>query len=528
MDNMTCDILIIGSGAAGLRAAIEARQANLEVLVISKSRPGKSTCTFFSGGAMAGSGLEMTIENHKAMTLSAGRGINQPELVDVLVEEAPLRLRELMEWGMSGRYHKGNLYADDQPPVWGREIIRCLTEKNRNAGTGFKSGLIAVDIRMEAGHGSLLCFEPDTGKWLAIDAKAVVLAAGGAGALFQRHDNPKRISGDGYTMALKAGAVLQNLEFMQFYPLGVAEPGSPNFLIPPGIGDLGRLRNRNGDNILEKYGITERPAALKARDRLSQAMFTEIWENDETIHLDLQNVTDDQWQNLDPFSSSVRPILEKRYKTDRRPVQIAPMAHHLMGGVCIDVNGATALPGLYAAGEVTGGLHGANRMGGNALSETLVFGARAGKAAAEWAKEQMDSKTVSLHDANAIPSAGQKHGDPAPLMEKLRGIMWEKGGIIRHKEGLSEALKDVKAIREEADQLSLNRDGKTIGRILELRSAAETAEMMLKSALIREESRGAHYRKDFPKQDDEQWFCNIRMRLRDDQKNVHFFGCCQE
>lgn len=514
MEHLNCDILIIGGGAAGLRAAIAVRQEGLDALVICKSAPGKGASTFFSGGAMAGSGLDMPAERHKALTLSAGRGINQQELVDVLVEEAPLRLAELIDWGLSGRYHQGNLYADDRPPVWGREIVRCLIQKNKAAGTRFKGGLAAVDIRLEAGRGGALLFEPGTGKWLTIGAGAVVLAAGGAGALFQRHDNPQRISGDGHWMAYRAGAELQDMEFMQFYPLGVAEPGSPNFLIPPGIGDLGRMRNEKGEDVLEKYGITERPAAVKARDRLSQAMFREIHEKGETIRLDLRSVTDDEWRGLDPFSSSVRPILEKRYESHRRPVRIAPMAHHLMGGVRIDADGASSVPGLYAAGEVTGGLHGANRMGGNALSETLVFGARAGKAAAGWARRNTASKPVPLHDAGAVPAGGQKRGGPDALMARLRKIMWEKGGVIRNGDGLDDALGGITAIEKEAGELSLAADVKAVGKILELRSAAGIAKLMLRSALTREESRGAHFREDFPDPDDGRWRCHIPIELK--------------
>lgn len=515
MENITCDILIIGSGAAGLRAAIEARRDGFDALVISKSLPGKGASTFFSGGAMAGSGIDMPRETHKSLTIASGRGINQTDLVDVLVEEAPLRLKELTDWGMSGRYHSGYLYADDRPPVWGRELIRCLIEKNKQLGTHFKGGLIAVDIRMHDGRGRVLCFQPDTGKWRTIDARAIVLAAGGAGALFQRHDNPHRISGDGYGMAYRAGAVLQNMEFMQFYPLGVDEPGSPNFLIPPGIGDLGDLKNDKGEDILEKYGITERPAALKARDRLSQAMFREIYLEGETLRLDLRHISDDQWRGLDPFSASVRPILEKRYGAHRRPVRIAPMAHHLMGGVRIDADGAASVPGLFAAGEVTGGLHGANRMGGNALSETLVFGARAGKAASAWARRNKASKPTLPPDADPLPKGGETHGDPASLMARLQHIMWEKGGIIRNGDRLAEALTDATAIEKEAENLSLETDPRTTGKILELRSGAGIARLMLQSALLRAESRGAHFREDFPEQNDDDWRCGIQVRMGD-------------
>lgn len=522
MNLINCDILIIGGGAAGLRAAISVRQEGLDALVMSKSAPGKGTCTFFSGGALAGA--DGTESDHKAQTLAAGRSINQPDLVDVLVKEAPLRLKELMEWGLYGAYQQGYLYAKDQPPVWGREIIRSLIHKNKEMGTRFLGGAIAVDIRLQDGLAAVLAFMPETGQWLTLYARALVLAAGGAGALFARNDNPPRISGDGHWAAFMAGAVLQDMEFMQFYPLGTAESGRPPLLIPPGVADLGRLENEAGDNILEYYGITERPAALKARDKLSQALFKEIDQKGQIVRLDLRHITEEQWQGLDPFSASIRPVLEKRFAAHRRPFAVAPMAHHLMGGLSIDVNGAASLPGLFAAGEVTGGLHGANRMGGNALTETLVFGARAGKAAAAWATQNKASENDLIRSPIPFPAGGNNSAQPGPLMDQLRKIMWENGGIIRNKNGLQNAVVQIGAIQRTAAELSLEKDAKTVGKILELRSAAGVAGLMLQSALMREESRGAHFREDCPDQDDDRWRCHIRVRRNADDEAVWEFS----
>ena len=408
MEHLSCDVLVIGSGAAGLRAAISAQEMGMEVCVVSKGSPGKSTCTWFSGGVMAGTPIGTKPDAHLERTLQAGRGINQRELVEVLVAEAPQRLEELISWGLHGEFQNGYLYAHGRPPALGEEIIRCLLQRNKAAGTHFLGNLLVADLVMEEGFAGISAYAQHSGAWFALTAKALVLASGGAAALYFRHDNPSRMLGDGYRLALEAGATLQDLEFVQFYPLALAEPGQPPLVIPPRLADCGRLVNNREEEILEKYGIEERPAAERARDRLSQALFREIYRNGHEVWLDLRQLPEDQWQ-IDPFAAAIGPILGERYGAVHRPVRVAPVAHHVMGGVRIDASGATSVPGLFAAGEIAGGLHGANRMGGNALSETLVFGARAGSAAAAWAKQ-----------------AG--HGTRQTLLEQLkeRAHHWER------------------------------------------------------------------------------------------------------
>ena len=519
MENLKIDVLIIGSGAAGLRAAIEARGRGLAVAVMSKGSPGKGTCTILSGGVFAGTSNGESTADHLRHTLQCGRSINQRDLVEILVEEGPQRLAQLVEWGIKGRYHDGDLISEGRAPIRGEEIINCLTRRARSMEIRFLSGLLATDLKSEKGLWDVMTYSSAANKWLVIKANAVVLAAGGAGGVYQRHDNPKRMLGDGYCLALRAGAVLRDMEFVQFYPLGLAESGCPPFLIPPRLADYGRLFNGRDENLYDKYAIRERPAGIRARDRLSQALFRETVRNGVDVWLDLRDVTDAQW-NADPFSASTRQILGERYGARYRPIKILPLAHHVMGGVCADAKGATSVPGLFAAGEVCGGLHGANRMGGNALTETVVFGARAGQAAADWARNiQPDGEgDPDWMDKIFEPTLGTSQGvddQTAPrLIAELRHTMWHEGGILRSRPGLSQALNVVKRIAVQAADLPLQGDPRQVRQNLELRFAAQTAELILQGALRRQESRGAHFREDYPHQDDEAWCGHLQVRLK--------------
>jgi succinate dehydrogenase/fumarate reductase flavoprotein subunit len=525
MEQLFCDILIVGSGAAGLRAAISARQKGLDVCVISKQAPGKATCTILSAGVFAGTEEGNSPDNHLKRTLQAGRGINQQDLAKVLVEDAPQRLKELKKWEINADFQHGYLYCQGRSPYLGREIVRCLLEKNDALGTRFISGHLVADLKPLDGFFGVLAYSPGADKGLSIGAKALILCTGGAGALYLRHDNPKRMFGDGYALALQAGAVLQDMEFVQFYPVGLAEPGLPGFLIPPRLADHGQLYNTRGEDVLEKYSILERPAAERARDRLSQALFTEIYKSNEAVFLDLRKVSAQKWCE-DPFSASTYHILGERYGAIDRPVLVAPMAHHTMGGVCIDTHGATSVPGLFAAGEVTGGLHGANRMGGNALSETLVFGARAGEAAAAWAKDNGKVPTTDLFkDAELEKFASVlKTADPnaSRFIAHLSKILWKEAGITRNRHGLEHALNTIKTISTDVLQSNLgyHLDGQPKSEIL---FGARVASLIIQAALKREESRGAHFREDFADQDDKNWQGHLQVeQSRDGQAHWNF------
>ena len=520
MDSVSCDVLIIGSGAAGLRAAIEARRRGCGVIVVSKGSPGKKTSTIISGGVFAGTPPGKSTTGHLIRTLQAGRGINQRELVKVLVEEGPQRLEEMLNWGIKAKFHEGYLHTTGgRPPVWGEGITQCLVEQNKALETRFLSHCLVTDVRVDGGHTAATVFGEKHNAWFKISANALILAAGGAGALFRRHDNPGRMHGDGYVLALNAGAVLQDMEFVQFYPLGLAEPGMPPFLIPPQLADWGRIFNSNDEDILAKYGIRERPAGERARDKLSQALIKETVRMRSEVWLDVSQISANQWRT-EPFSAATEKIFGERYGAKQRPLRIAPMAHHVMGGVVIDSNCRTTVPGLFAAGEVTGGLHGANRMGGNALTETLVFGRRAGLAAAQWADHGVgiDSPSLSAEPTNTVAGDPQQEApcDCETLLEKLRNIMWQSGGIIRNAEGLAHSLETAKHIYTTADRSHTAKEVKAIRRQIELRFAARTATLILDAAIRRTESRGAHFREDYPAQNDENWQGHQQVRRMPD------------
>ena len=519
MEHISCDVLVLGSGSAGLRAAISARQSGLDVCILSKGNPGKATCTGFSAGVMAGSSGPRSAADHLERTVLAGRGINQRELVEVLIEEAPIRLDELIRWGIRGELVDGFLFSKGRPPVMGEEIIDCLIRKNRELGTRFIGNFLVTDMVVEEGAAGLIGYRQASNEWLAFTADSVVLATGGAAALYLRHDNPQGMLGEGCRLALDVGAILQDMEFVQFYPVCLAEPGHAPLVIPPRLADCGRLISATGKDILQEYGIEERPAAESARDKLSQALFQEIFRHGQPVLLDIRGLSEEKW-NIDPFASSMRRILEQKYEARHRPLRVAPAAHHTMGGVVIDVGGATSVPGLFAAGEVTGGLHGANRLGGNALSETLVFGARAGESAAEWARRGTDEDPQSILKLLNSRLLLRKRPRPAgaELLKKLRKTMWDYGGIMRDREKLTFALDNIKEMLEIYESSS---DRKSIdpGHGFEFLPAARVAQLILEGALRRLETRGAHFREDYPTQNDEQWLGHLQVRAAPDGNN---------
>ena len=446
-----------------------------------------------------------------------------------LLHDGPIRLRELVEWGMDAEFGEGRLVIDG--PVWppGKEIIRCLLEKARSGDVNFVSGLTAASILCKDGMAGILAWSSVRKTWIAVTARAVVLATGGGSALFLRHDNPRMMMGDGYALAFEAGATLQDMEFVQFYPLILAEPGLPLLLIPPTLLELGSLINSRGQEIREKYRIFEKPAAIRARDTLARALFQEIQREGQQVFLDLTDV-DRETLLEHPFLASTWGKLGGDANGLTRPLSVAPAAHHVMGGVCADSNGNTAIPGFFAAGESTGGVHGANRMGGNALTDTVVFGARAGEAAAVWAIAQAGGKIPSMDRElqaripDFSPKKGTKSGsDASDLKSRLQHVMWDDGGIIRSKDGLERALAQVQQIKEESEMLVPAGGRKGVREIIELRLGAKTALLILQAALRREESRGAHFREDFPDQRDDAWLGSLKVRLAQEGEELWSF-----
>ncbi|MBT7976492.1 MAG: FAD-binding protein, partial [Rhodospirillaceae bacterium] len=453
METLRADVWVIGSGAAGFMAAITARLAGADVAVVGKSGPGKGTSTTFAVGAFAGPWDGQTEAAYKERVLTAGRGLNEGGMVDIAAAEAPDRFQDLIDWGLTTKSAPGVFMAlpkddpGDRIPVWGREIVRCLVAKAEAVGVRFVNNLVVRAISSGESGVCLRAYGAKARQWFELRGGSVILAAGGAGALFLHHDNPKRIGGDAHTLAYEAGCVMQDMEFVQFYPVAIAEPGKPIFLIEPEGADLGHLINAAGEDILDKYNITVRPAATHARDALSQALFQEIEEHDGAVFIDLTHVTREEW-SVNPISATKWAYLDANFNAWNQRLRVAPVAHFSGGGARTDLHGATSVPGFYAAGEAAGGMHGANRMGGNALTECLVFGRRAGVAATAFAKA-LDQGTNATAPV-MVPETGEPQVDANALRAELCQIMWQYGGIRRDAAGLATGLEKVRAIAAQA------------------------------------------------------------------------------
>ena len=517
MEIVKTDVLVIGGGGAGMRAALAAREKGAEVLLVSKTPLGKSTCTYLSGGAFSLAAEGMSRETHFKLTLQAGKEINDPEFVKVLVEEAPERVRELERFGLKGAWRKGRFACLGRAPSWGAPLTDALADSARERGIGEKPWVVIFDLLAEEGKiKGALGFEFRRGVPIAFLSKATVLANGGGGALYPRNDNPVRTTGDGYALAFQAGCRLRDMEFVQFMPIGLAEEGSPGFLIAPSFADTGRVVNSSGEDVLEKYQIVDKPVAVRCRDTFSQAIIKEE-ERGEKVYIDLRALGDEDWPK-DNMAVSQKRMLRDRFSCSNRILRISPTVHFFVGGISTEPDGGTEVPGLFAAGEVVGGLHGANRMGGNALSEIIVFGYRAGAAAAEWAltgKPSGAPESLIQSRWQGFLKKWKSNGKgltPKDLRKRMGEILWNQGGILREEKGLQVGLEELKKMRAEDLPWAVSETPKEILEKIEVDNGLWVAEMILNSALLRRESRGAHYRKDFSVMDDRNWKGNIFLK----------------
>jgi len=527
---ITTDVLVVGGGGAGMRAALAAKEKGAEVLLVSKTPIGKTTCTYLSAGAFTLAVEGVSKETHLAVTLQAGKGINVRELAEILVDEAPERVRELERWGLVGEWQRGRFRCLARPPAVGAPLANVLAEAAMKKGISSFPWVMVSELVIESGKAvGALGFDYRKAKTVAFLSKAIILANGGGGALYWRNDNPVRATGDGYVLAFKAGCRLRDMEFVQFIPNGTAEPGKPAHLIAASLVDMGRVINSAGEDILEKYQIKEKPVVVRSRDSFSLAIFQEELERRE-VFVDLRLLSGEDWIR-ESLARAQRDLLVKHFSCSEKPIRISPMCHFFMGGVQADQRGRTEIPGLYAAGEVVGGLHGANRMGGNALGEILVFGYRAGKAAGEWVAGQdwvkgsqdlirgrLDSfEKKCLISAEGLP--------PKSLRKRMAEILWKDGGILRDGNGLSSALDVIRRMTREDLPRAKAETPKEVMERMEVENALLVGEMIIRSAIMRKESRGAHFRKDFPRPDDQNWKGNIFLKKTGEQLclRVKFF-----
>jgi succinate dehydrogenase/fumarate reductase flavoprotein subunit len=518
------DVLIIGSGIAGMSAALEVMKNGKQPLLVSKSSIGKASNTYLAGGRFAFATEGFTAQAHMEKTLQAGKGLNETALVRAFVKDAPSMVHELRQMGMRGEFQSRGFYARHNSIVGGKEVASTLARACKKAGVTLLEGLMITDlIADDKGCYGALGFQKE-GKVFGLRSGCVLLATGGAGAIYAQNDNAPGLTGDGFALGMRAGLELMDMEFVQFYPLGYVGSKGARSVVPSLLADLGKIMNRLGEDIKEKYRIYDKPIAIVSRDRLAQAFYKEIAQGngiDNALLLDMRDVEKSQI----PFDNKTGELFKRRFHFNVEPIKITPTCHYNMGGLMIDASCRTALPGLLAAGEVVGGIDGANRMGGNALSSALVLGAiaaRSGMAYADSNPDRTKFMTVAKDKVrkrfSTTPTAQSRPPDTRSLRKDLGEVLWQKIGIIRSERGLKEGIKRIDKILNELETLqpSHSRD---LWRNLECINAALTARAIAVSALARKESRGSHYREDFPNED-KNWVKHISVRIKEGVPNI--------
>ena len=488
---LTTDYLVLGSGIAGLRAAIGLARAG-EVLVVTKDQPTESNTGYAQGGVAVALGADDDPGLHLEDTLQAGAGIVSRPAARILVEEGPERIRELASWGArfdreAGRFHFTREGAHSRNRVLhalgdatGWEMARALLEKaRRTPAIGVRSFACSTDLVVDEGRVVGCRFLDEQGGETVVLSRATLLATGGAGQVFAETTNPPVATGDGVAMSLRAGAALLDMEFVQFHPTALAIEGAPRFLVSEAVrGEGGLLINGVGERFVEE---------LAPRDQVARAIFREQQAGRGPVRLDVRHLEAERVRTR--FPRIVATCLRHGLDMTQQPVPVTPAAHYVMGGVATDLRGATTLPGLFAAGEAAGnGVHGANRLASNSLLEGLVYGARAADAIVDTG----DPRPAGV----AIEELARAAAPPSPSdREELRREAWSQLGLERDGASMLRLLDWLSALRGDEGRPATRSGAET-------RNLADVAWVMATCAIHREESRGGHFRRDFPEPDE--------------------------
>ena len=555
------DVLIVGAGGAGLRAAIEASAGGVRVGVVCKSLLGKAHTVMAEGGiaaALANVDDRDSWQVHFADTMRGGQYLNNWRMAELHAKEAPARVRELEAWGAlfdrtgDGRILQRNFGGHRYPRLahvgdrTGLEMIRTLQDHGVHRGIDVHMECTVLTLLLDDGRvAGAVAYDRDRGRFKVLRARAVVLATGGIGRAFRISSNSWEYTGDGHALAYEAGAALTDMEFVQFHPTGMVwPPGVQGILVTEGVrGEGGILANKDGrrfmfDDIPDAYRAqtadsedegwrytqgdksARRPPELLTRDHVARCIVREIKEGRGSPHggvfLDIAWIK----KRLPHAAEHIKRKLPSMYHQFKeladiditaQPMEVGPTTHYMMGGVKVDgETQASTVPGLFAAGECAAGLHGANRLGGNSLSDLLVFGQRAGRFAAEFAgaheRPRADERQIEAAARRALEpfERGSAGENPYAVQHELQGVMQDLVGIVRQESDMREALVRIAALRERASRAgaSGNREYNTGWHTaLDLAHMLTVSEAVARAALERPESRGAHFREDHPEKD---------------------------
>lgn len=526
---ISTDVLIIGSGGAGSRAAIEVDNAGLKAIIVSKGLSFRSGCTGMAEGGY--NAVFKTVdkddskEAHIYDTLKGGSYLNDEKLVEILVNESPQRLIDLENYGaLFDRQESGEI---DQRPFGGQTYRRTCYQGDRTGAellNALKEEIIERDIECieEVMITSLITDKNQVIGATGLDlkdssliyfkAKSTILASGGAGQLYPVTSNTFQKNGDGYAIAYKAGAKLIDMEQVQFHPTGMVAPESKKgVLVTEAVrAEGGKLLNKDGYRFMSKYAPEK--MELATRDIVARSIYQEIIEGRGTekggVYLDISHLDDNYID--EKLETMVLQFNNVGIDIKHEPIEVAPTAHHFMGGLKINTDASTSLRNLFGAGEVCGGVHGANRLGGNALADTQVFGKIAGESASKACADteiKTNYEQVKI-EASRIENLIKKGNiKPQKFKENIKNLMWEKVAIVRDEKTLNEGLKDLQDMQKELDNLDVS-DKKQYNTelvtALEVINMVEICILIVKSAILRRESRGSHFRSDFP-ESKEKW-----------------------
>ena len=542
------DIVIVGGGLTGLMAAVEA-PAGTDVAVISKIYPTRSHSGAAQGGFNAAMGADDSVEDHVFDTVKGGDYLGDQDAIEVLCSEGPEVIRQLEQMGVpwsrtpEGRPAQRSLGGAGFPracyvaDISGHAVLHTLYERALGAGVRIYPERHLVELLLEDGAlAGVLVYDLATGRLEVVRCRVAILATGGYGRIFRKTTNGHANTGDGTAVAYRAGAVLADMEFVQFHPTTLT---GTNILISEAArGEGGYLRNASGERFMARYAPQK--MELAPRDVVSRSIFQEIKEGrglgDGYIDLDLTHLGPEMILRQLPQINDLAHLYAAVDPT-RKPIPIEPAQHYSMGGIRVNLDCETTIPGLLAAGETANvSVHGANRLGGNSLLETVVFGRRAGRRMREAAKRAIpppphDSLDQALARWRANFSAGKsrRQDDSAPaIREAMNRLMTDKVGVFRTGEELREAVEELAALRGRYEELRVppgeHPFNQQLIEHLELGCLLELSEITAGAACRRTESRGAHYRLDHPRRDDPNWLNHTLVRRGGDGRPVYEAG----